>query len=141
MFTRQLSVFVENQPGKLREIIEILSRNRIDIQALSIADTTSFGILRLIVERPKEAEVCLKEAGFSVSQTKVLIVSVPNVPGSLASALTVLDNAGIDVEYMYAAVGGPEGTAYFAFRVNNNEAAAAVLAEAGIHVLNAEPVN
>jgi len=135
MYTRQLSVFVENQPGKLCEIAELLGQNNIDIQALSIADTDNYGILRLIVDRPRDAETCLKESGFSVSQTKVLAVLVSNRPGSLAAALRVLEEAGISVEYMYAGLAKQAGSAYFVFRVADNEAAAAALTAAGIRVL------
>ena len=97
MVIKQLSVFVENQPGRLSEITDVLSGREINIRALSIADTTNFGILRLIVDHPSRAESALKEQGFTVSQTSVIGVGIEDRPGGLAEALDILREAGMDV--------------------------------------------
>ena len=86
MVIKQLSVFVENQPGRLAEVTDVLSKNDIDIRALSIADTTNFGILRLIVDHPARAESRLKEQGFTVSQTDVIGVGITDQPGGLCGS-------------------------------------------------------
>lgn len=140
MVIKQLSIFVENQPGRLAEITNALCQKDIDIRALSIADTTNFGILRLIVNHPARAESILKEQGFTVSQTDVIGVGVTDEPGGLARALNVLNEAQIGVEYMYAFVSKAEKTAYVILRVENNAQAIEVLEDNGIKVLSHEEI-
>ncbi len=140
MVIKQLSVFVENQPGRLSEITDVLSSREINIRALSIADTTNFGILRLIVDHPSRAESALKEQGFTVSQTSVIGVGIEDRPGGLAEALDILREAGMDVEYMYAFVSHAEKTAYVILRVADNDAAEKVLREHGVPILSGEDV-
>lgn len=140
MVIKQLSVFVENQPGRLAEITDALYKKEIDIRALSIADTTNFGILRLIVNHPARAESALKDQGFTVSQTEVIGVGVTDEPGGLAAALAVLSGAGIAVEYMYAFVSKAEKTAYVILRVEDNEQAEKALRANNIPVLGAEEI-
>ena len=137
---KQLSVFVENQPGRLAEVTDVLSKNDIDIRALSIADTTNFGILRLIVDHPARAESRLKEQGFTVSQTDVIGVGITDQPGGLAVALRILADEGITVEYMYAFVSKAEKTAFVILRVENNAQAEQVLSAKGIPILSSEDV-
>ena len=139
MVIKQLSVFVENQPGRLSEITDVLSSREINIRALSIADTTNFGILRLIVDHPSRAESALKEQGFTVSQTSVIGVGIEDRPGGLA-ALDILREAGMDVEYMYAFVSHAEKTAYVILRVADNDAAEKVLRDHGVPILSGEDV-
>ena len=98
MFIKQLSVFVENKSGRLAEITAVLAGAGIDIRALSIADTTNFGILRIIVDKPFEAETALKEAGLTVSLTSVLAIGIPDEPGGFAAAMKALAAAGVGVE-------------------------------------------
>ena len=136
MLIKQLSVFVENQPGKLAEITGILAEKKVDIRALSIADTTHFGILRLIVSNPEQAEDALKEQGYTVSLTDVIGVGVEDRPGGLAEALAVLNEKGIAVEYMYAFVSKAEKTAYVILRVEDNDHALRVLKENNVTVLS-----
>ena len=138
MVIKQLSVFVENQPGRLAEVTDVLSKNDIDIRALSIADTTNFGILRLIVDHPARAESRLKEQGFTVSQTDVIGVGITDQPGGLAVALRILADEGITVEYMYAFVSKAEKTAFVILRVENNAQAEQVLSAKGIPILSSE---
>ena len=99
---KQLSIFVENKAGRLAEITAVLADAGIDIRALSVADTTNFGILRLIVDKPDEAERILREAGLTVSLTGVIAVGIPDRPGGFAAAMRALADASIDIEYMYA---------------------------------------
>jgi len=127
MTTKQLSVFVENKPGRLAEITKILEEINVDIRALSIADTTHFGILRLIVNNPEAAENALKGAGFTVSLTRVIAIEVKDEPGGLARALKHLTVAGITVEYMYAFITKKENSAYVIIRVEDNQKAIDVL--------------
>lgn len=141
MVIKQLSVFVENQPGRLSEITDVLSGREINIRALSIADTTNFGILRLIVDHPSRAESALKEQGFTVLPRRAFIgVGIEDRPGGLAEALNILREAGMDVEYMYAFVSHAEKTAYVILRVADNDAAEKVLRDHGIPILSGEDV-
>jgi hypothetical protein len=102
MIIQQLSIFLENRSGRLTEVTETLQKKNINISALSIAETSEYGILRLIVSDPGAAVSYLKEEGFSVGLTDVLCLSMPNQPGALALALRLLSDAGLSVEYMYA---------------------------------------
>ena len=140
MIITQLSVFVENKPGRLSEITDTFARDNIDIRALSIADTTNFGILRLIVDNPEAAEHSLKEAGFTVSLTNVIAISVADSPGGLSKALKVLTGAEIAVEYMYAFISRQGGVAHVILRVSDNQAAINALEAAGVKMLAAKDV-
>ena len=140
MVVKQLSVFVENQLGRLSEITDVLARRDIDIRALSIADTTNFGILRLIVNHPSRAETALKEQGFTVSQTDVIGIGIEDKPGGLTKALAVLRDAGIGVEYMYAFVSKSDATAFVILRVEDNDQAQKVLEERGVTILRGEDI-
>ena len=128
----QVSVFVENKEGRLADITRILAQNNINIRALSIADTTNFGILRLIVNDPRKAESALTENGFTVSLTKVIAIEVPDVPGGLADALRILGENSIGIEYMYAFLGNIEEKAVVVMRMEDDERARKVLEENGI---------
>ena len=99
---KQLSVFIENKPGRLAEVTGCLAEAGINIHALCIADTTDFGILRLIVQDPEHAKWVLKSRGLTVKTTDVVGVSLTHKPGSLAGVLRELDKAGVSIEYMYA---------------------------------------
>jgi hypothetical protein len=102
MIIKQLSIFLENKTGRLTEVSEILGKSNINMTAFSIADTSDFGILRLIVSEPEKAYKVLKEHFFSVSITEVIGLIVPNTPGSLARALRILTTENINIEYLYA---------------------------------------
>ena len=140
MILKQISVFVENRSGRLSEITEVLAGSQVDIRALSIADTTNFGILRLIVNRPETAYQALKAAGCTVSITEVIAIVVEDRPGTLSAALTALAADGVSVEYMYAFTSRESGTANVILRVDNNEKALSVLAEKGIKTLSSEDI-
>lgn len=126
---KQISVFLENKSGRLAQITRVLGDNEINIRALSIADTTDFGILRLIVDKPEEANSILRTAGFMVSETAVIAVEVPDRPGGLADILATLGLAGINIEYLYAFIGQSFGKAQVIFRVDDSDKAISVLHE------------
>jgi len=137
---KQISVFLENKSGRLAAVTKVLGLNDIDISALSIADTTDFGILRLIVNKPDMAEKALNENGFTVSITEVIAISIPDKPGGLATALEVLQNESISIEYTYAFVGKREGEALVILRTDNQQKAMEVLKKNNIKVLTEEEV-
>lgn len=138
MLMKQISVFVENKQGRLADITKILADNQIDIRALSIADTTDYGILRLIVNYPEKAIEILKDAGMTVSITNVLAVGIPDQPGGFANAISVLSEAGMGVEYAYAFITPADGQAYVILRVDDNERASSILQAGGINLLSQE---
>lgn len=140
MKVKQISVFLENKSGRLARVTEILGQKDINIRALSIADTSDFGILRLIVNKPDEALKVLKEGGFTVSATDVIAVEVDDRPGGLAGVLKALDGKGINIEYLYAFLEKSSQDALVVFRVEQVDAAIAALQAAGINVLKGDEV-
>ena len=141
MKVEQISVFLENKSGRLAEVTEILSRAGINIRSLSLADTADFGILRLIVDRTDQANQVLKGSGFTVAKTEVIALQVPDVPGGLAKILSVIDGAGINVEYMYAFIHRSGDDAIVIFRFDGIDKAIGVLLAAGVRVLKGEEVH
>lgn len=135
MIIKQISVFVENKSGRLAQITKVLADNNIDIRALSLADTTKFGILRFIVTEPERAEQVLRAADLTVSITDVIAVSVEDQPGGLSYPLGILNENGINVEYIYAFVGAPHDKAFVILRVDDNQHAGKILADKGIPLL------
>ena len=140
MKVRQISIFLENKSGRLAQVTEVLGENNINIRALSIADTTDFGILRLIVNAPDKAYRVLKEAGFTVSFTDVIAVEVTDKPGGLAKVLKELDRAGINIEYLYAFVQKTASAALVVSRVEQLEEAVKVLLASGTRVMSGDEV-
>ena len=138
MKVEQISIFIENKSGRLAEITRILGEAGANIRALSLADTTDFGILRLIVNDVEKAKSVLKEKGFTVSKTEVVAVEVPDQPGGLSSILQVLDREKINVEYMYAFVERCGGNAVIIFRFDETDKAIAALTENGVAILEGE---
>lgn len=132
---KQISIFVENKPGRLADITAILAKRDIDIRALSIADTTDYGILRLIVSKPDKAVEVIREEGMTVSATNVLGIAIPDEPGGFAKAIAVLAENEISVEYAYAFITPRVGEAYIILRVADNDLAADVLTKAGIRLI------
>ncbi|HHZ17061.1 MAG TPA: amino acid-binding protein [Peptococcaceae bacterium] len=137
---KQISLFLENKKGRLAYVCRVLANEQINIRALSIADTTNFGVLRLIVNNPEKAYEVLQKNNFAVSMTDVLAMEVPDVPGGLAGALERLDQAAINVEYMYAFLGKTSHGALVIIRVENPEEAIPVIREAGIKLLDGDEV-
>lgn len=140
MKVKQLSIFMENRAGRMAEIARQLGEARINIRALSLADTSDFGILRLIVSDVDKAMKVLKDSGHTVSLTEVVAVEVPDSPGGLASVLEPLRESGVNVEYMYAFVEKATDKAVVIFRFENADAAIKALGKSGISVLPAETV-
>ncbi len=140
MFVKQLSIFLENKSGRLAEVTSILGDSNIDISALSIADTTDFGILRLIVNKPEEAEKVLRENGFTMSITNVIAIGVKDEPGGLAKALKVLDGENTEIEYMYAFVSKKEDEALVILKTADAARTVEILKANGINVLSADQV-
>lgn len=140
MYVQQISVFIENQPGKLAAFAELLGREGIDLVALSIADTTNFGILRCIVCDWERAAKIINDAGYTATVTEVLAVSVPDKPGGMATAIRALTDAGISIEYLYSFVRTAGDNALLIFRVEDLEQATEVLKAQGIALITQEQV-
>ena len=139
MAIKQISVFLENKPGTLKEMTKVLADGGVDMNALSLAETKDFGIVRIIVDDVYGTVNVLREAGFVCSMTPVVGVMIPDVVGGLDHVLEVLSNADINLEYMYASLGGKKhDDAYMIMRVENCEKAEKALRAAGIYVLNQE---
>ena len=130
---QQISVFVENRPGALQAMTAVLAENGIDMRAFSLAETSDFGIARIIVDDVYKTTTVLRDAEFVHSVTQVLGVALSDTPGGLDKVLRVLADADVNVEYMYAFLGGKKGKdAYMIFRVADNATASAALAAQGI---------
>ncbi|MEG1849343.1 MAG: ACT domain-containing protein [Oscillospiraceae bacterium] len=138
MLIKQLSVFVENRPGRLSEITGVLRDAKVDIRALTIADTTDFGILRLIVDNPEKAQAALREAKLTVSITSVIGVRLPDAPGGLCGALEALRDADVSVEYCYAFISHSSNDAHVILRVDQAQKAIDTLGAAGYQFLAAD---
>lgn len=138
MQVEQISIFIENKSGRLAEVTRILGEAGINIRALSLADTSDFGILRLIVNDREKANNVLKEKGFTVSKTEVVAVEVPDRPGGLSEILLALDRESINVEYMYAFVERCGANAVIIFRFDETEKAIKALLDNGFNVLAGE---
>lgn len=129
---KQISVFLENKSGRLASVTRVLGDAGINIRALSIADTSDFGILRLIVSDPVEAHKILKEAGFTVSETEVIAVRMPDSPGGLADVLDQMSEVNLNIEYLYAFLGATGTDALVIFKVEDFAKAKAAFKDKGI---------
>ena len=138
---KQLTVFVENKQGSLVDITETLAANHVNLRALSIADTQDFGLLRLIVNDNDTASAALKDKGYVLKVTDVIGVKIGDQPGKLSTALSVLAQAGVNVEYLYAFMSRTEKHAYVVLRVADNAAAEAALTAADFHLITDADVN
>lgn len=133
---KQISVFLENKAGRLSHVTRVLGEAGINIRALSIADTSDFGILRIIVSDPEKAYRILKEADFTVSETEVIAVQVPDSPGGLATVLEQMSDADLNIEYLYAFLGTSGNDALVIFKVEDFERARQTFTEKGIRFLD-----
>jgi len=140
MKVEQISIFIENKSGRLAEITGILGDNGINIRALSLADTSDFGILRLIVDNSEKALRVLKEQRFTVSITHVIGVAVSDSPGGLTAILKILDKHNVNVEYMYAFVERTGDNAVIIFRFDNIDEAISALKENNVTILPSEKI-
>ncbi len=140
MYVKQISVFIENTPGRLAHFTKLLGEHNIDLVSLSVADTTHFGILRGIVADYEAAVKLISENGYTVKLTDVLAVSVPDAPGGLAKVLAMLSEQDIVVEYLYSFVRNAGDHALIIFRVDKLPEAAKILTDAGVRLLSQEEV-
>lgn len=140
MLVKQVSVFLENKPGRLADITRLLGDNGIDISALSLADTTNFGILRIIVNDPDRAVRIIKENGFTVKTTEVLAVEVEDKPGGLAKVLKILEEQNVSIEYAYSFVKRNEDKAYVLLKVEQPQKVVELLKDTDLRVLTDEEV-
>lgn len=136
MKLKQLSVFLENKPGRLRELCALLAENGINIITLSLADTEQFGILRLIIKDYDTAKALLEEKGFVAKLTDVVAVEVKDEPGGLSQILSIEEQSGISVEYMYAFTIKSGENAVLLFRFDDMDKAVAALQDAGLNILD-----
>ncbi|MGD0112273.1 MAG: ACT domain-containing protein [Armatimonadota bacterium] len=137
MITVQISVFLENKSGRLAEVTRTLAAAGVNIRALSLAETIDYGVLRLIVDRPTEAKQALTTVGFTVSETEVIAVEMPDRPGGLAEVVDMLTKRGLNIEYLYAFVGQRGENAVVIIRIDTVAEAIAALQTGGAHVLSA----
>ena len=142
MAIQQISVFLENKPGTLAEMTGVLANASIDMRALSLAETKDFGIARMIVNDVYEASNVLKDAGFVNSLTPVVGVMIPDEPGGLNKILQVFTAEKVNIEYMYAFLGGEEDHAYMLFRVGKDmeKTAEAALSAKGFRLVSQEEI-
>ncbi len=140
MKAKQLSIFLENKVGRLAEVTGVLGERGINIRALSLADTSDFGVLRLIVDDPTKAQEALKEEGYTVSTTEVIAVKVPDKPGGLGRVLRSFIGLGVNIEYMYAFAGKNGDNAVVVLRVDDPERAIPVLREHGVGLLTEDEI-
>lgn len=140
MFIKQLSIFVENKQGRLHAIMDALSDNGINISALSIADTTDFGILRVIVSDVEKAKAVLKEMGVISKVTDVIAVYLDHKIGGLSAVLDNISDAGLSINYMYAFLGRTEGKALMVMKPDDMEKAVATFNEKGIKLAGPDEI-
>lgn len=131
MIIKQISIFMENTTGRLADVTDLLARARINLRALSIADTTDFGILRMVADDPDRAVVLLKEAGFLARETDVIGVEVADHPGELARIMAIFRDEGVGIEYLYASLEHKEDKAVIVIKVENISAGLAMLEKHG----------
>lgn len=135
MYTKQISVFLENKKGRLAEVTKLLADHGINIRAMSLADTVDFGVLRLIVNDPRACLKTLRAQDFAAQETDVLAVQIPDEPGSLHDLVELLDRQGVNIEYMYTFFGKTGDNVIVVFKGDDAVKAAGALAGAGVHLL------
>ena len=140
MAVKQISIFVENKEGRIKKAIDTLAKENINIRALSIADTTKYGILRLIVSDNNKAIEALEKDGFIVKENEVIILAVPDEPNGLNSTLSVFDEKGINLEYLYAFVSSKTDEAIVVMRLENMEKAIEALKNSNVKILETEDI-
>jgi hypothetical protein len=141
MKVSQISVFLENKSGRLADVTRTLAENKVNIRALSIADTIDYGLLRLIVNNPEQATKVLTDEGFTVAKTEVLAIEVPDRPGGLAGIIDILSARGLNIEYMYAFVGRSGDHAIVIFRIEPVDDAILALKDGGARILTGDELH
>ncbi|MBQ6036528.1 MAG: ACT domain-containing protein [Lachnospiraceae bacterium] len=140
MAIKQLSILVDNKQGTLAQTVSLLAEKGIDLRSICVADTEDYGIVRLITDQPQAALEVLFEQGFTAKLTDVIACSCPDEPGGLARVLNVLNENGINMEYMYSIINNVADQAYMVIRVRDNESAEKVLRENGVRVFGEEEI-
>ena len=140
MSVKQINVFLENEPGRLAEMTKVLSEAKIDIRAIYVTDSTSYGIIRMIVNQPDDAKIELQSKGFTVSVSHVIAVELKDVPGTLDEVLGLLSGNGIQLEYLYAYVGRASNDAVVVLRVDDRPKTLEIFEQNGVRVLNDKEV-
>ena len=140
MGIRQLSVFVENKKGSLHDITDILAKAGIDLRSMCIADTSDYGIVRMIANDPEKAKDVLAAAGHVANIRIVTAFAVPDAPGGLAQVLSILESKGVNIEYLYALVTSCPDKAYAVMRTDDRDRAEEILAAAGIELLEEKDI-
>lgn len=139
MYIKQLSVFIENREGRLEEVLDVLKNSDVNIVSLSLADTSDYGLLRLLVTKPEEGKAALLENGFSAMLTDVLGIKLRHRVGQLQELLEVICKSHINIEYMYALSTGTDD-ASIVIKTSDLEKAAAVLKETDVELVSAEEI-
>ncbi len=137
MFAKQLTVFIENRSGRLSEVLGVLKANNVNILSLSLADTTEFGLLRLIVDNAKLGKEKLQENGFSSLLSDVSIIKIPHKAGSLQALLKIIDESGVNIEYMYG-LSIESDEAHVVLKANDTQKVDKILDENGVKTLSCE---
>ena len=140
MSVKQINVFLENEPGRLAEVTSGLSKAKIDIRAIYVTDSTSYGILRMIVNQPDDAKIVLQNKGFTVNVSHVIAVELKDVPGTLDKVLCILSDNGVQLEYLYAFVGRASTDAVVVLRVDDRPKTLEIFEKNDIRVLDDKEV-
>ena len=141
MAIRQLSIFVENKQGALHEITDILAKAEINLRSMCVADTSNYGIVRMIADDPERAKSLLDAKGYAANVRRVNAFAVPDKPGGLAAVLNILEGQGVNIEYMYALITSEEGKAYSVMRTGSTDETDKILVENGIELLIEEKLH
>lgn len=136
----QISIFLENRKGRLYDVCQVLGENQINIIALTIAETESFGVLRIVVDKVEEAVNVLKEHQFVANLTEVIVVEVENKPGGLAKVLKILDDNNINIEYMHAFMKNKSDNSYMVFRIDNIDEAVNILQKYNFKIVTKDTI-
>ena len=140
MSVKQISIFVENKPGAMNEMTRVLAEHQVNLRALSLAETEGFGIVRIITDDVLGATTVLKEAGYVSQLNSVIIVAIPDQAGGLNTVLDTLTEARINIQYMYAILGGRSNKAYMILRVDDTKKAEAALRAGGAEMIGQDEV-
>lgn len=140
MFIKQISVFMENRPGRLAEITQVVSDNNISMRAINIADTTDFGILRMIVDDFEKAEKVLRENNMTASVSDVIAVSFEDKVGSFNNVVSLLSAENLSIEYIYSFIGEKSAKAVIVIKTNDGELAASLLEKGGVEILSMDDI-
>ncbi len=132
----QISIFLENKPGRLAAVMDVLSKANTDMRAFTIADTTDFGIVRIIVDDTEKALKALKENDFTATRSKVIGFTIPDRPGEMSKVIDILQEANASIEYSYSFMGSRADEADIAVRVQDNEAAEKALMDKGVKIIS-----